>query len=148
MDKIDSEILNIIQSDFPLDSHPYAVLAERLGVKEDEILYRVSSLKESGIIRKIGASFNTKLLGHSSILVATKVPSDRLDAVAELVSSFSEVTHNYGRDGEYNLWFAIVCSSTTALDETLSKIRSATGIQEMHPLPAEKMFKIKVEFEF
>lgn len=148
MDSIDCRILNIIQSDFPLNGRPYAVIAKRLHLTEDEILDRIRNLTESGIIRKIGASFDTKRLGHTSVLVASKVPSDRLEAVAGIVSSFDEVTHNYGRDGEYNLWFAVICGSPSALNETLSQIKAATGISDMHPLPAEKMFKIKVEFEF
>lgn len=148
VDRTDRQILNIIQSDFPLDPRPYAVLSERLGITEPEILDRVRCLLATGIIRKIGASFDTRRLGHTSILVAAKVPSNRLKEVADIVSSFPEVTHNYGRDAEYNLWFAVVSGNSSALDETLRQIQSATGIPDMHPLPAEKMFKIKVEFEF
>lgn len=148
VDNIDRSILNIIQGDFPLDPRPYAVLGERLGITESEALSRVRGLTEEKVIRKIGASFNTRRLGHASCLVAAKVPSNRLEEVASIVSSFAEVTHNYGRESDYNLWFTLVCESDAQMDGVLEKIKAATGVGEMHKLPAEKMFKIKVEFAF
>jgi siroheme decarboxylase len=148
MDDIDRSILNTIQSDFPLEPRPYAVLGQKLGISEGEALGRVRGLQESGVIRKIGASFDTRRLGHVSCLVAAKVPPGRLDEVAKMVSGFPEVTHNYGRKADYNLWFTLVCENDARVDALLEHFKSATGVSEMHKLPAEKMFKIKVEFEF
>lgn len=148
MDEIDRKLLNSIQSDFPIDPLPYRVLGERLGITETEVLSRVHALIDTEIIRKIGASFDTRKLEHESALVAAKVPTERLDEVAAAVSSFPEVTHNYGRGAEYNLWFAIVCSDSSMIGDVVDRIRLKTGVSDMHILPAEKMFKIKVQFEF
>ena len=148
MDALDRHLLNILQSDFPISSHPHRVLGERLGVSEDEAFARVRSLVESGIIRKIGPSFDTRRLGHASALAAARVPSERLQEVADIVSSFSQVTHNYGRDFEYNLWFTLICADEEEMRRVLGEIRASTGISDMHLLPAERMFKIKVNFKF
>lgn len=148
LDDIDRSLLNIIQTDFPIDARPYDVLGKRLDITADEALRRVRALKDSGIIRKIGPSFNTGRLGHASILVAAKVPVDQLEKVAAMISSFSEVTHNYGRDFEYNLWFTLVCRDKEQIGAVIDSIKSRTGISDMHLLPAERMFKIKVDFEF
>ena len=148
MDNLDKQLLNILQTDFPISPHPYRVLGERLGVSEDEALTRVHTLMESGIIRKIGPSFDTRKLGHTSALAAARVPPERLQEVADIVSSFSQVTHNYGRDFEYNLWFTLICADTQEMEQVLDEIKSRTGISDMHLLPAERMFKIKVNFKF
>lgn len=148
LDDIDRELLNIIQADFPICRSPYDVLGERVGITGDEVLQRMNVLSDAGIIRRIGASFDSRRLGHASILVAARVPADRLNEVAAIVSSFPEVTHNYGRDFEYNLWFTLVCNEVDQINTVIDNIRCKTGITDIHSLPAEKMFKIKVDFKF
>lgn len=148
MDNIDSRLLNIIQSDFPISPRPFEVLGNALGITEREALERTRAFVDSGVIRRIGPSFNTRKLGYASTLVAAKVPPERLEEVANIVSSFDEVTHNYGRDFAYNLWFTLICHGEAQIESTLERIKSATGVTQMLSLPAEKMFKIKVEFEF
>lgn len=148
MDALDRELLNIIQTDFPLDPHPYRVLGERLGIPEAEALSRVGSLVDDGIIRRIGPSFDSRRLGYVSTLAAMKIPPERLEEVAALVSSYPQVTHNYGRDHEYNLWFTLVCPGRQEIARIAEEIRERTGIVDLHLLPAERMFKIRVEFEF
>lgn len=148
MDDLDKQLLNIIQADFPICPHPYEVLAQRLEVSEAEALSRVKALVESGVIRRIGAAFDTRKLGHMSTLVAAKVPSERLREVADIVSSFPQVTHNYGRDHEYNLWFTLICRDADEIERVLSRIKDKTGITNMHVLPAERLFKLRVDFEF
>jgi len=148
LDDTDRGLLNIIQTDFPISARPYDALGERLGITGDEALSRVRALKDAGIVRKIGPSFDTRRIGHASVLVAAKVPAEHLQEVAAIVSSFPEVTHNYGREFAYNLWFTVVCSSEEQIDAVLERIKSKTGVADMFKLPAERMFKIKVEFEF
>jgi DNA-binding Lrp family transcriptional regulator len=148
MDELDRRLLNTIQSDFPITSRPYAVLGEMLGVSEDDALARTKKLARSGVIRRIGPAFDTRKLGHTSTLVAAKVPPDRLAEVAEIVSSFPQVTHNYGRDHEFNLWFTLVCRNEAEMERVVNEIKARTGASDMHALPAERMFKLRVEFEF
>lgn len=148
MDDLDRQLLNVIQTDFPIAPHPYQVLARRMDITEEETLARVRSLAESGIIRRIGASFDTRKLGHASALAAARVPTERLEEVANIVSSYPQVTHNYGRDFEYNLWFTLVCRDAEELQRTVEEIKFRTGISDLLTLPAERTFKIKVDFEF
>lgn len=119
-----------------------------MGITEDEVLERVRNLSKTDVIRKIGASFDSRRLGHTSALVAAKVPAERLEKAADIISSFPHVTHNYGRDFEYNLWFTLVCRDADELGRALDEIKAKTGISDFHILPAEKIFKIKVDFEF
>jgi DNA-binding Lrp family transcriptional regulator len=147
MDEIDKNLLNAIQCDFPIVHRPYAVLGERFGLTEEETLTRVRGLVESGVIRRIGPSFDSRKLGYVSMLVAAKVPPDQLEDVARIVSSYPQVTHNYSRDHEYNLWFTLVCEGTDKLNRLLEEIKRSTGVRDMVCLPAKRVFKIKVDFE-
>ncbi len=146
MDEIDRKLLNIIQSDFPIAQRPYEILGNRLGISAQEALARVGALIESGIVRRIGPSFDSQRLGHVSALVAAKVPTEYLEQVAAVVSSYPQVTHNYGRDCEYNLWFTLICENQEQLERVLQEIKHKAGIEEMACLPAKRVFKIQVDF--
>jgi DNA-binding Lrp family transcriptional regulator len=148
MDSIDKRLLNIIQDDFPLCEQPFKALGEMLGITGEEAVRRTKALAEAGIIRKISPSFDSKKLGYVSTLAAAKVPAEKLEETVEVINSYPEVTHNYGRDFDYNLWFTIICESGERLESIIEEIKAKTGISDIHSLPAERTFKIKVGFEF
>ena len=101
LDTMDRRILDIIQTDFPLESRPYAIIAERLGITEQEALDRVNALRKSRLIRRLGANFQSAKLGFRSTLCAAKVPEDKLDAFIAEVNQHVGVTHNYLRRHAY-----------------------------------------------
>ena len=147
MDDTDREIINAIQSDYPISPRPYLELGKRFGVSESEVLERVKRLKESGIIRRIGANFNSRKLNFTSTLCAARVPKEKLTGFVEKVNSYSGVTHNYLRDHEYNVWFTFIAPSMEKVEEALKEISETTGVPEVRNLPAVKTYKIKVDFE-
>ena len=145
MDGIDKQILNIIQSAFPLASTPYAVIGERVGVSEEEAFERVERMRKDGIIRRIGANFQSGGLGHVSTLCAARVPREKMDSFIEVVNALQGVTHNYERAHEWNIWFTLIAPSREAAAEILRDITQKTGVEIMN-LPATRMFKIRVDF--
>lgn len=145
MDAYDKEILDIIQSSFPIDPRPYAVVGGQVGLTESEVLARVRRLKAEGVIRRMGANFGSRQLGWRSTLCGAEVPQDRLDAFVAEVNKHPGVTHNYLRDHKFNVWFALIAPSTEAIEAVLADITANTGVEIMN-LPASKLFKIKVDF--
>ena len=145
MDALDRKILDIIQADFPLTPRPYACVGERTGLTEAEVLARVRALRQQGVIRRLGASFQSRRMGWHSTLCAAKTPLDRLDAFVARVNELPGVTHNYLRDHEFNVWFTLIAPSPEDACQTLAALSEATGV-EILDLPAERLFKIKVEF--
>lgn len=145
MDKWDKKILDIIQTDFPLESRPYDIIAQKIGLTEEEVLSRVKRLKEKGVIRRIGANFQSRKLGWFSTLCAAKVPEEKLSEFIQEVNKYPGVTHNYLRKNQFNVWFTYIGPSQEEVEADLKKISQKTGI-EVLSLPAVKMFKIKVDF--
>ncbi len=147
MDDIDREILNRIQSDFPITPRPYLAVANDLGLSENDVLKRLAMLKEKRIIRRIGGNFVPEKLGFVSTLCAAKVPKDKIEFFAKEVNSYLGVTHNYKRDNKYNIWFTFIAPSMEEIEENLAKISDKTGITDIINLPATKVFKIKAHFD-
>ena len=146
MDDVDRSILQEIQSGFPMDVRPYRVLAERLGLVEDEVIGRVARLRRDGIIRRIGGNFASRTLGHTSTLCAARVPDDKIDEFVAAVNRHSGVTHNYRRRHEYNIWFTIIAPSQDHIQAIIDDVARATGVSDICNLPARQIFKIKVDF--
>lgn len=145
LDNIDRQILDIIQSTFPLCRHPYKEIGDKCGISEDEALERVSRMRDSGLIRRLGANFQSAGLGHVSTLCAAKVPQEQLQNFIEKVNAISGVTHNYERAHDWNIWFTLIGESRSEVLQILDRLRAETGL-EILDLPATKLFKIKVEF--
>ena len=147
LDELDRKILSLIQTDFPLAEDPYEVLGRQVGLDGEAALRRVTRLRRKGVIRRLGAVFDSRSLGYSSTLVAARIPSERLEEVAETVSLLRGVTHNYRRRHGYNLWFTLTAESEQRLAEALEDLKRRTGIAEFHSLPALAVYKIRVNFQ-
>jgi len=146
MDRLDREILNIIQEGLPLDTRPFRTLGALVGIDEDDVLERVRRLKNEGIIRRIGAVFDTGNLGFTSTLCAAKVPADRLERFVDIVNSYRGVTHNYLRDYEYNVWFTFIAPTENEIEKALSDISRETGISNIISMPVKRKLKIDARF--
>lgn len=144
--KIEQKVLKFIQQEFPVAAHPYRELARRLGSTEDEVFEAVQGLRKKGIIRRLGGSFDSRKIGYKSTLVALSVPKSRLAEVVGIVNGYAGVTHNYEREGTYNVWFTLIAESEEKIDETIAEITSRTGVDALN-LPATHLFKIKVDFD-
>ena len=147
MDTMDKKILNIIQKDFPIVAEPFKAIAEKAGISEDEALERIARLKQEGIIRRIGAVFDTRKLGFVSTLCAAKVPEERLKAFVEVVNSYAGVTHNYRRNHEYNVWFTFIAPDKDTLEKSIAEIQERTVITDIISMSAVRTFKIDATFE-
>ncbi|MBA3019059.1 MAG: AsnC family transcriptional regulator [Proteobacteria bacterium] len=147
MDDTDRAILNRIQSNFPIASRPYLVIADDLGLSENDVLKRLVRLKENNIIRRIGGNFVPEKLGFVSTLCAAKVEEDKIDQFASIVNRYHGVTHNYQRDSKFNIWFTFIAPSMEEIEKNIEKISQETGIKDILNLPATKVYKIKAHFD-
>jgi DNA-binding Lrp family transcriptional regulator len=137
-------LLDEFQRDFPLVPRPFAAIAERLGVDEDAVIERLADLRRAGVVARIGAVIEPNRLGAST-LAAMAVPAARLAEIAELVSAYPEVNHNYEREHAFNLWFVVAAPTRARLDEVLTEIAATSSI-EVLDLPLVEPFKLDLGF--
>ena len=149
MDDLDRRILTELQDDFPLSERPYDIIASRLDIDVDTLWQRVEALLESGVIRRLGASLDSRKLGYSSTLAAICVPEPKVDEVSELLNDYVEVTHSYLREGRFNIWFTIIAANTDEIDRILSEIAAKLDLRAEDVLnaPVERLFKLDARFK-
>ncbi|OAI10865.1 AsnC family transcriptional regulator [Methylomonas koyamae] len=138
-------LLNDYQQDFPLSPTPYRDIAEQLGVSEDEVLHAFEELSAQRMISRIGPVIAPNSIG-SSALVAMAVPEHDLARVAELVSAYPEVNHNYERENRFNLWFVAVAADEAQLNAVIAEIETRSGYPAM-TLPMLADYFINLGFE-
>lgn len=98
------------------------------------------------VVKNIGPVFSPEKLGYKTALIAAKVPRKKESEIAGFINRFSEVTHNYSRAHEYNLWFTLCAGSSERIKEIIGIIKRRYNLKEIYLLPAKKKLKIHVEF--
>ncbi|HVD38315.1 MAG TPA: Lrp/AsnC family transcriptional regulator [Solirubrobacterales bacterium] len=149
LDETDKRLMNLLQSNFPLDPEPFALLASQADLELDDVLGRTQRLLDGRIIREITPIFDTRALGYESMLVAAKVDSEHPQRAARLVNAHPGVSHNYLRTHDFNLWFTIATppDSKLGLKGTIEALMAETGAESMRELPTLTLFKINMNLE-
>jgi DNA-binding Lrp family transcriptional regulator len=152
VDELDRRIIALLQKDIPLDLRPFAVMADDIGITEEQFISRVKSMMEQGIIRRFGATLHHQEAGfHSNAIVAWIVPEDRIEHTGKIVSGFREVTHCYQRRPQkgwrYNLYAMIHGHNRDECEEIARRMSKSMEIDEYLLLFSEKEFK-KTSMEY
>ncbi len=147
MDLLDRNILNIIQSSFPLVEEPFQRIGQEVGIADEEVISRIERLKSRNVVRQISAIFDTRRLGYKTTLVAMRFPKGKLDAGARAINEHPGVSHNYARNGHFNLWFTLAVPPGESLEETIEEMARRNEADSYRIMPTIRFFKIGVNFD-
>ena len=152
IDELDKKVISLIQGDLPVDPRPFAMLADQIGLTEDQFIARIKDLKERGIIRRFGATLRHQEAGFSSnAMVAWVVPDQRIDEAGKILADYREVTHCYQRspqeDWPYNLYSMIHGNNRDQCFQIAERMSQSAGIDEYVLLFSEKEFR-KTSMEY
>ncbi|MBN2034124.1 MAG: AsnC family transcriptional regulator [Deltaproteobacteria bacterium] len=152
IDEMDKKIIRLIQGDLPMELRPFKILADKLGISEEEFIRRVESLKDREVIRRFGATLRHQDAGFSAnAMVAWIVPEDKIEEVGNAMAQFREVTHCYQRqsykDWKYNLYTMVHGESEEQCYRIAERLSAETGMTDYVLLFSEKEFK-KTSMEY
>ncbi|MFW5642346.1 MAG: Lrp/AsnC family transcriptional regulator [Roseicyclus sp.] len=142
LDALDRAIVNALQAPLPLVPRPYAVLAERLGLDEADLLARLEGLLGRGVATRFGPFVDAEAMRGAFCLCALAGPAKRFDEVAEAVKRQPEVVHNYARDHALNMWFVLATETPEGIAEAARRIEATTG-PEVLCFPKERIFALE-----
>ncbi len=141
---IEKSLINGWQKGFPLTKHPFEKIADDLHIEEAQVIELLASLKDRGLLSRVGAVVRPNTVGVSS-LVAMSIEPDELDYVAGIVCAEPHVNHNYERENDLNLWFVVAAPSLEELDAILARIEKRSGYTTIK-LPLTKAYHIDLGF--
>lgn len=105
VDEADRRLLAAIQHGLPLVPRPYAEIAAGLGISEEEVVARLSWLKEAGVIRRFGVVVRHHELGYSSnAMVVWDVPEEQVTELGRCLADFDFITLCYRRPRRLPQW--------------------------------------------
>jgi len=142
----DKRIVKALQEDFPLCAEPYKILAANAGMTEEEFLQRVKELVAEKKIRKMGAVLRHREVGfNANALCAWQVSPDKLDDVAQIMTSCAAVSHCYDRtpapNWQFNLYTMIHAKTRAECEKIIDELASLTGVTNYRILYTKREWK-------
>ncbi len=138
-------LLNEFQHGFPLEPRPYQAVAERLGLREDEVLEALRRCRAAGQVSRVGAVWG-RGAGGAAALCALAVPPGRLEQVAALVSREPAVNHNYEREHAWNLWYVITGADRGCVRATADRLAREADVPALF-LPMVRAYRVDLGFD-
>jgi len=141
---IDRRIVDLMQGDFPICERPYAEMAIRLAISEEELLQRLENLLATKVLTRFGPMYQIERLGGAFTLAALAVPEARYEEVAALVNALPQVAHNYRREHALNMWFVLATETLAGIAEAIARIESDTGLT-VNNFPKEQEYFVEMK---
>jgi len=143
---VDRKIIDKLQGEFPICDRPYAEVAERLGITEDQLLQRLERLLADKVLTRFGPMYQIERMGGAFVLAALAVPEDRYDEITALVNALPQVAHNYRREHALNMWFVLATETQAGIAEAVTRIERDTGLP-VYAFPKEREFFVEMKLE-
>lgn len=143
---LEKKIIALLQTDTPIVKQPYLVMAEKLGITEEEFLAVLTNLNRRGMIRRFGATLKHQKSGFkANAMVAWRVDENRVEKTGRMMAAFREITHCYRRNPapgwKYNLYTMVHASTKAACYAIVKKISEAVGENEYELLFSQQELK-------
>ncbi len=146
MDNIDRALINCLQEGFPICKSPYLQVAHQLNISEHDLLSRLQSLLDLGILSRFGPMYHAEQMGGALSLAAVKAPEEQFEQIADLINALPEVAHNYARQHTLNMWFVLATETPEQLQQTIKKIEQQTGLV-VYNMPKIKEYFVELKLE-
>ncbi len=141
-------LLAQIAEGLPICSHPYAIMGEKIGLSEAQVIERLTYLQDRGMIKRLGIIVKHATLGYrANAMIVWRIPEADIDFVAQEMLKFSFVTLCYQRpmlpEWPYNLYCMIHGKNKVTVKNQLAQLIEQCGLEtiEKQILFSSRCFK-------
>ncbi len=125
-------LLKELQKPFPITKNPWEIIAERTGMKEQELFDEIEGLKTRQVIRRIAGVLRHRSVGFKANGMACfTVPEHRVEEAGHEAARFPEVSHCYQRpvfpDWPYSLFAMVHNQTSEKCEEIIKTIGNSIG---------------------
>ena len=140
MDKVDQAVVACLQYDGRMS---FTDIAARLGVSEGTVRRRVKRLTESGVLQIVGVVEPRHLGWDAAGMIGVTVHAGQIDAVADQIAQFPEVSYLFMASGEFDLFVEVFCEDREHFVSFLSeKLQQVPGVERTQTFMILKMYKL------
>lgn len=144
LDDKDKKILNFLQEN---SRTSYLYIAEKLGVSEATVRYRVKKLIESGVISKFTVLLDPRKIGYPTTgLLMVKILPNKFEEAAKQISDLSETRHVLQSTGEYDIVAVVRARNLEHLSDLRKRVEMIPGVRELTLSAATRLIKIDPTF--
>lgn len=136
--KQDQCLLGAIQSGLPLVERPYEAIGQLIGQNENEVISRLQSMIDQGVIKRFGLIVRHHELGfNANAMVVWDIDDCEVDAVAARIIKHDFITLCYRRprrlpDWPYNLFCMIHGRDRKTVMAQINEVTLAAGLQKIN----------------
>jgi DNA-binding Lrp family transcriptional regulator len=136
IDEAERRLVSVLQEGLPLFMRPFALIAERIGASENEVLARIGKWLEDGAIKRFGIVVRHRELGYTAnAMVVHDIPDERVGDLGRALAEEPAVTLCYRRprllpDWPYNLFCMIHGRERTEVEGIITTLRERHGIAD------------------
>jgi len=146
LSELEKQVIRELQSDIPLTPEPYRLIADKIGITEQELMDIITKMLDQGIMRRFGAALRHQDLGFvANAMVVWEVPETHIAEVGPKMAAFKEVTHCYQRPSQpgwpYTLFTVVHGLNREECTEKAKTIANATGIHSYKLIFSTKELK-------
>lgn len=134
MDEAERRLVSVLQEGLPLFMRPFALIAERIGASEPEVISRIRRWLEEGAIKRFGVVVRHHELGfRANAMLVHDIPDDQVSAIGRALAEEPGVTLCYRRprrlpDWPYNLFCMIHGRERGEVEATIADLRQRHGL--------------------
>jgi Lrp/AsnC family transcriptional regulator for asnA, asnC and gidA len=139
-DKTDRAIIAHLQYD---GRKPYTDIALDIGISEGAIRRRVKRLVDDGVLQIVGIAEPQFLGWNAAGMIGVSVQAGHIEAVAEQIAQFPEVSYLFMASGGIDLFVEVFCKDMDHLVMFLNeKLQKVPKVERTETFMILKMYKI------
>ena len=130
---VDRALIVATQEGLPVSERPYQVIAEEVGISEDEVICRLEKMLEHGVIRRIAVIPNHYRIGFKANgMTVWNVKDDDISRLGRQIGELPYVSHCYQRPRHepywsYNLFAMVHGTERAQVEERAEKLKAILG---------------------
>lgn len=131
--EIDRALIIETQEGLPVSERPYQVIAEKVGISEDEVICRLEKMLEHGVIRRIAVIPNHYRIGFKANgMTVWNVKDEDIKRLGRQIGELPYVSHCYQRPRHepywsYNLFAMVHGTERAQVEERAEKLKAILG---------------------
>ena len=140
LDEIDRAIVAHLQYDGRM---PFTNIAAEVGVSEGSVRRRVKRLVDSEVLQIVGIVEPQYLDWQAAAMIGVTVQAGQVDAVADQIAHFPEVSYLFMASGGFDLFVEVYCRDREHLVSFLSeRLQQVPGVERTETFMILKLYKL------